>query len=166
MKITLERANESHIELISSLAEQIWKKHYPEIIGMQQVEYMLEKMYAFESLLQQMNEKKHEFFLVLNEKEKIGFISVHQDSASTYQLNKFYILQSNQKKGIGTQAFQLLMGEIKAAKEIRLTVNRHNFKSINFYFKNGFTIESVADFDIGDGYFMNDFIMVWKNLEM
>jgi hypothetical protein len=23
-------------------------------------------------------------------------------------------------------------------------------------------IERVADFDIGDGYFMNDFIMIWR----
>jgi ribosomal protein S18 acetylase RimI-like enzyme len=47
-------------------------------------------------------------------------------------------------------------------KTIRLTVNRQNFKSINFYFKLGFKIEKVADFDIGNGYFMNDFVMLWK----
>ena len=45
---------------------------------------------------------------------------------------------------------------------VRLTVNRQNFKSVNFYFKNGFTIERVADFDIGNGYVMNDFVMMWK----
>ena len=47
-------------------------------------------------------------------------------------------------------------------EELRLTVNRQNFKSINFYFKNGFKIEQVADFDIGNGYVMNDFVMVWR----
>ena len=50
-------------------------------------------------------------------------------------------------------------------QEIRLQVNRQNFKAINFYFKAGFKIEKVADFDIGDGYFMNDFIMIWESLE-
>jgi ribosomal protein S18 acetylase RimI-like enzyme len=44
--------------------------------------------------------------------------------------------------------------------ELRLQVNRQNYKAINFYFRNGFIIESIADFDIGDGYFMNDFIML------
>jgi hypothetical protein len=39
-----------------------------------------------------------------------------------------------------------------------------NYKAINFYFKNGFTIEKVADFDIGDGYFMNDFVMIWESI--
>ena len=45
---------------------------------------------------------------------------------------------------------------------LRLTVNRQNYKSINFYFKNGFVIEKTADFDIGSGYFMNDFVMVYR----
>ena len=37
-----------------------------------------------------------------------------------------------------------------------------NYKSINFYFKNGFVIERVADFDIGNNFVMNDFVMIWK----
>jgi ribosomal protein S18 acetylase RimI-like enzyme len=44
-------------------------------------------------------------------------------------------------------------------RELRLQVNRQNVVAINFYFKAGFVIEKSADFDIGDGYFMNDFIM-------
>ena len=47
---------------------------------------------------------------------------------------------------------------------IRLQVNRMNYKAINFYFKHGFVIEKVADFDIGDGYFMNDFVMIWRRI--
>jgi hypothetical protein len=46
------------------------------------------------------------------------------------------------------------------SKAMRLQVNRKNYKSINFYFKMGFVIEEVADFDIGDGYLMEDFVMV------
>ena len=44
-------------------------------------------------------------------------------------------------------------------KRITLTVNRQNYKAINFYFKHGFKIKSVDDFDIGNGFFMNDFVM-------
>jgi hypothetical protein len=44
--------------------------------------------------------------------------------------------------------------------KLKLTVNRKNFKAINFYFKNGYIIESVEDFDIGESYLMNDFVMV------
>ena len=73
-------------------------------------------------------------------------------------MHKFYIDQDLANNGLGTQVLQKLES-LLPIKTITLTVNRQNFKSINFYFKNGFKIESVEDFNIGDGYFMNDFVM-------
>ena len=77
-------------------------------------------------------------------------------------------MPDQQRKSLGTAVMQEIENEIKVTQEvnnykIRLTVNRQNFKAINFYFKNGFTIESVEDFDIGESYLMNDFVMV-KNV--
>jgi ribosomal protein S18 acetylase RimI-like enzyme len=43
--------------------------------------------------------------------------------------------------------------------QIRLTVNRGN-TSVKVYQSFGFEIEEEVDFDIGNGYFMNDFVMV------
>jgi RimJ/RimL family protein N-acetyltransferase len=76
-------------------------------------------------------------------------------------LHKFYIDQQKSNAGIGTNVLNLLIQQINS-KSLTLTVNRQNFKSINFYFKNGFKIDRVEDFDIGDGYEMNDFVMVRK----
>ena len=59
-------------------------------------------------------------------------------------------------------SFLLLLDLFPDLNTMRLTVNRSNFKSINFYFKLGFIIEEVKDFDIGNNYFMNDFIMIYK----
>jgi RimJ/RimL family protein N-acetyltransferase len=64
-----------------------------------------------------------------------------------------------QGEGYGTEFLQEMISKLDRPVIIRLTVNRQNFKSINFYFKNGFVIEKVADFDIGGGYIMNDFVM-------
>jgi RimJ/RimL family protein N-acetyltransferase len=72
------------------------------------------------------------------------------------------LLQTKQRKGSGTQAFHLILNQFPELTEIRLQVNRQNYQAINFYFKIGFVIDKVADFDIGDGYFMNDFIMKWE----
>ena len=69
-----------------------------------------------------------------------------------------------QRGGIGHGVWALLRGLLPDMREMRLQVNRQNYKAINFYFKVGFVIERVADFDIGDGYFMNDFVMVYRNL--
>ena len=162
MKLDLKNAEVKDIPIIKSLAEKIWMIHYPPIIGHEQVTYMLEKMYDPASLTEQMEIKKHVFYFVMKENKPVGFISVHLESEGKYMLNKFYILSEEQAKGEGTHAFRLLLKELQGMSEIRLTVNRQNFKSINFYFKNGFKIESVADFDIGNGYYMNDFVMLYQ----
>lgn len=159
--IKLIPVTEKDISLVSNLASTIWNQHYPSIIGQEQVDYMLELMYSQRSLEEQMKQKGHLFFVINFNNENIGFISVHKEEGNTWFLNKFYIDQELSAKGVGTTAFHLLLKEINPEKII-LTVNRKNHKSINFYFKNGFRIEEVKDFDIGKGYLMEDFVMTWK----
>ena len=154
-------AGDKDIAVISALAKTVWNQHYPAIITQEQIDYMLQMMYSSESLAEQMQLKNHVFFLVQSNENPIGFISVHCEKENEWFLNKFYIDQALASKGIGGKAFEELKKIIQPLK-MTLTVNRQNFKSINFYFKNGFKIEQVADFDIGNGYVMNDFVMVWK----
>jgi len=156
--VNLIKANETDFETISSLAIKIWNEHYIAIIGKEQVDYMLAKIYNYESLIEQVNTKHHQFYLIQKDKISIGFISVSSDNNQNYFLHKFYIDQEKSNIGVGTEALNLLIKTINP-KSLTLTVNRQNYKSINFYFKNGFKIESVEDFDIGNGYFMNDFVM-------
>lgn len=159
--ITLVAATTTDIKEISDLANVIWQQHYPSIISQQQIDYMLQLMYSADSLMEQMEKKKHQFILIKVNAVSQGFISVHTENNREWFLNKFYINQVEASKGIGSKAFELLK-EIIRPRKITLTVNRQNYKSINFYFKQGFKIERVADFDIGKGYVMNDFVMVWK----
>ena len=160
--IKLIPADQKDIALISDLAKLTWNQHYPAIISQQQINYMLERMYSFSSLEEQLIQKGHSFFLITNQDEPVGFISVNKEKENEWFLNKFYIDQEKSARGIGAKAFEELKKLIHPSK-ITLTVNRQNFKSINFYFKNGFKIERVADFDIGNGYVMNDFVMVWHS---
>ena len=163
--LKLIKATDHDIPLIESLAKLIWQQYYLTIITQQQIDYMLNKMYSPESLSEQMHEKNHQFFLIEESSEKIGFLSVVEEKENYWHLNKFYIDQNKASKGIGSKAFKSLV-EIIQAQHMTLTVNRQNFKSINFYFKNGFVIERVADFDIGNGYVMNDFVMRWDVLPL
>jgi RimJ/RimL family protein N-acetyltransferase len=159
--LLLKAVSETEIEKIADLAKIIWQKYYPPIIGQEQVDYMLKNMYNTKSLLNQINEKGQQFYFIIFENETIGFISVTNEKDGCWMLNKFYVLDKEAGKGIGTEIMEELK-KIIQPKKIRLTVNRNNFKSINFYFKNGFRIDSVAQFDIGEGYIMDDFIMVWE----
>ncbi len=159
--IHLKVAEEKDLSIISKLAKAIWNDHYVPIIGQQQVDYMLDKMYNHQSLVEQLTQKNHVFYLIQKEDEAIGFISVSSENKTDYFLHKFYIHQQKSNTGIGTKVLNLLIETI-IPKTLTLTVNRQNFKSINFYFKNEFKIDRVEDFDIGDGYVMNDFVMVRK----
>ena len=159
--IHLKVAEEKDLSIISKLAKAIWNDHYVPIIGQQQVDYMLDKMYNHQSLVEQLNIKKHVFYLIQKDNTAIGFVSVSSENNRDYFLHKFYIDQQKSNSGIGTKVLNLLIETIKP-KILTLTVNRQNFKSINFYFKNNFKIDRVEDFDIGNGYEMNDFVMVRK----
>lgn len=156
--VNLIRAKEEDLKIIADLANVVWNEHYVPIIGKTQVDYMLANIYNLDSLREQIKAKKHDFYLIQNENQNIGFLSVSSENKADYFLHKFYINTSESNKGIGTQVLELIIS-ILNPKSLTLTVNRQNFKSINFYFKNGFKIESVEDFDIGNGFQMNDFVM-------
>lgn len=161
MNVKLKRASVSDSSEIAGLADKIWHQHYIHFISKQQIDYMLNWMYNDSSLKEQMEEKHHEFYFITSDDIHLGFVSIHQQSEKEWFINKFYIDQDQAAKGIGTRVFQQII-ELKQPETIRLTVNRENFKSINFYFKNGFIIEKVANFDIGQGFVMNDFVMLWQ----
>ena len=74
--LLLKAVSETEIEKIADLAKIIWQKHYPPIIGQEQVDYMLKNMYNTKSLLNQINEKGQQFYFIIFENETIGFISV------------------------------------------------------------------------------------------
>jgi ribosomal protein S18 acetylase RimI-like enzyme len=161
MELVFKTASPDHVPVIAQLADKIWRIHYPSIINIEQIEYMLNKMYSSEALLKQM-ELGQVFTLVYLNDEPVGYVSISSNDNKNYLLHKFYILVNEHKKGIGTELFNYILNKMKGAETIELTVNRQNYKAINFYFKNGFTIKETADFDIGNGYFMNDFVMIKK----
>lgn len=159
MELNYKKASPADAPIIAMLADRIWKRHYISIITMEQINYMLDKMYSVESLTKQM-EEGHQFTLVYSSATPIGYIALSTKDQKNYFLHKFYIEVDEQAKGVGSELFRYVLKQMPDAESIELTVNRQNYKAINFYFKNGFVIREVADFDIGNNYFMNDFVMV------
>ncbi len=107
--IGLVCADNTHISVIQNLASDIWWKYYPSIIGYKQVQYMLDKFYSESALLEQMNIKKHSFFLISLKKKVIGFISIERLKNKKLFIHKFYILQNKANKGIGTKVFRKII---------------------------------------------------------
>ncbi|MCE3280553.1 MAG: family N-acetyltransferase [Bacteroidetes bacterium] len=159
--LTYKKAGLSDVNTIYALAEKIWRKHYRSIISLEQIDYMLNKMYSAESLSEQMQQGQ-QFTLVYSNNTPVGYISISTKDQRNYFLHKFYIETTEQSRGIGTYLLEYIINSLETPETIELTVNRKNYTAINFYFKNGFVIKEVADFDIGNGYFMNDFVMIKK----
>jgi len=157
--ISLRRATETDIPLISQLAEQIWWEHYPSIISDEQIAYMLELIYSDSALRQQMEAEGQEFWLPTKNGQVLGFLAVSRKEEGGFFLHKFYL--DNREKGLGTIIFELLLAQYPDLRTLRLRVNRRNFKSVNFYFKIGFRIEFCTDTPFGEGYVMDDFQMVF-----
>jgi GNAT superfamily N-acetyltransferase len=157
--ILIREANASDIPLINRLAHVIWPFTYKEILSAAQLDYMLELIYGEASLKKQFNEG-HKFLILEENNEPVAFADYNLLKEAVYKLNKIYVLQSQQGKGIGKLLIEDVIERVKAkhATALLLNVNRHN-KARQFYERLGFTVISEEDIDIGEGYFMNDYIM-------
>ena len=160
MHPSFRKATAEDITLINELAQKIWREHYPAIISIEQIEFMLLNRYSKRAIEESM-QRGEQYYLAYANNEPVAYAGI-ESKDSFYYLHKFYVDVSNHRHGIGRQFLDYLLHHTESAKPIKLQVNRTNYKAINFYFKNGFVIESTGDFDIGGGYFMNDFVMVWQ----
>jgi hypothetical protein len=83
-------ATAAEISKIRELAHSIWHEYYPSIIGLDQVEYMLEKMYSEQAMAEQM-QNGQQFYLLNANGLNTGFLAVSKEGEGRYFLNKFYI---------------------------------------------------------------------------
>lgn len=158
----IQNATAIDIPLIRELTFNVWPQTYAAILSSQQIEFMLELMYSEISLQKQM-EDGSQFVIVYDDKDPVGFASFQEIELHIFKLHKIYILPSQQGKGTGKFLLDHIIAEIKSknAKVLQLQVNRFN-KAKNFYEKLGFVVLYEADSDIGNGYFMNDYVMEKK----
>ena len=161
-KFKIRRATSKDIPLIRDLCFKIWPQSYASILSKEKIDYMLEMMYSQVSLEKQMNDGS-QFIFVYDDEEPVGFAAYFEKTPSIYKLDKIYVLPSEQGKGTGRFVIDYIIGETrqKGATALQLQVNRDN-KAKNFYEKLGFVVIDYQDFDIGNGFFMNDYVMEKK----
>lgn len=158
----LVKLKSEDISTVQQLAREIWEEHYFPIIGQQQIDYMLDLFYSTEKIQKELEEGVYWEILYL-ENEAIGYL-VCEVEEENIQLSKLYLKSKVRGKGLGKF---LIDRSIEIAKEnnknsIRLNVNKNNTQSIAFYERVGFLKVEAGVFDIGNGYFMDDFIYEMK----
>jgi GNAT superfamily N-acetyltransferase len=146
------------LNVVKALAYDIWPRVYDYMISQEQISYMLSLMYDLDTLKAQWLEGV-KFVLLEVEGIPQGYISFEEKDACIF-LHKLYLRPEMQGQGFGKKMLQVAIDFAVDSKKpsLELTVNRNN-KFLEFYSSQGFQIKEEKDFDVGGGYFMNDYIL-------
>jgi GNAT superfamily N-acetyltransferase len=159
--IILRTAKEEDIQVIQDIANSTWYNTYADYLSAEQIEYMLESMYNKGALLTQFQEG-HVFLIATEDNVDMGFagFSLLDADAAVYKLHKLYVLPEMHGRGVGKLLINEVLNRVKklGGKSIELNVNRNN-KAADFYKSSGFEIKETVNIDIGNGFFMNDYVM-------
>ncbi len=159
--IQIRKAKEEDLSIIKKLAQETWPSAYSDILSQEQITFMLDQMYNEAELLKQLRQG-HTFLIASELSEDVGFagFSMVDVETLTYKLHKLYVLPQVQGKGAGKLLLIEVVDEVKAegGKLLQLNVNRAN-NAVGFYENVGFKIKETVDLDIGNGFFMNDYVM-------
>jgi GNAT superfamily N-acetyltransferase len=92
----------------------------------------------------------------------VGFAHGHPLAAGDYKLDKLYVHPDFQRHGIGGRLIQEVVRHARDhdCTRLALRVNRQNHSAIQSYLKHGFQVADLVLEDIGDGYYMDDYVMV------
>jgi diamine N-acetyltransferase len=160
-QVTITRLAEAEIDTLIPLAHRIWHAHYPGLISVEQIDYMLERGYARLVIRDEM-ENQGVIWLAINSGDiMIGFASVGPYAPQTMKMHKLYLLPEYHGTGIGARALAEVeqIARDSAATTLVLNVNRHNSKAIRAYERAGWQVSETVVVDIGNGFVMDDFVM-------
>lgn len=159
---TIRIATINDIPLIRKMAGQVFPETYKNIITPEQCNYMMDMMYSEASLRRQMTKEGHIYQLLSVDGEAAGYVSLQPIDTDVYELQKIYVLPRFQGQHLGRALFDAAINLVKKLHpqpcRIFLHVNRYN-KAQTFYEHLGLKVTKQGDYDIGHGYFMNNYIM-------
>ena len=166
-EVFIRIARTDDISVIHDMAEVAFRHTYREILSPEQMEFMMDWMYSPDNLLKQF-EDGHVYHILFSQGRPCGYVSVQKegtdaDKTEVWHLQKIYVLPSEQGKGFGKLLFEKAVSHVKENSSlmnarIELNVNRQN-TAVSFYRHLGMTILREGDFHIGNGFYMNDYIM-------
>lgn len=161
--ITLRQATIADVASIREVAERTWPVSYREIISPEQIRYMLDLMYSESKIEAAVSDPKQAFWLAEKNGTVLGFCGIEHGwpEAGFTRIHKLYILPDTQGLGLGKILVDQVAAEARkyGNNQLHLNVNKNN-RAIAFYSKHGFVTTAEEVIDIGNGYVMDDFIMV------
>lgn len=153
------------LQIIRDIADDIWPKTFRDILSPEQITYMMQMMYAPEVMEKELAQG-YCFEVAYIKDSPAGYMvySAYEQPGCA-KLHKLYLLGKFHSRGYGSQMLIHVAAQCRKMEFSRLilNVNKYNERAIKAYKRNGFTIVESVKIDIGNGFFMDDFVME-KNL--
>ena len=154
------------IDALCCLAKEAWEQAYSELLGYEQINYMVEKFLSPPAVVQQMKEQNYVYYIIYGDNEPGGLIGFapNYEGRDELFLSKLYLLPHMKGSGAARVAFGMAESEARrlGLSEIRLTVNKGNTHAKKVYEHWGFEVVESTVTDIGGGFVMDDYIMLKK----
>lgn len=166
-ELIITKAGPDDLQTIHDMAQVVFRHTYREILSPEQMEYMMDWMYSLENLKKQF-EEGHVYYIAHSYGKPCGYLSMQREGVDpegveVFHLQKIYLLPPFQGGGMGRRLFDQAITHVRESKRspkarIELNVNRSN-PAVGFYKHLGLNILRQGDFHIGEGFYMNDYIM-------
>jgi len=163
-KISFEELDTAEkLAAVRRVADSIWPETFAPILSPEQIVYMMKMMYAPEVMEAELAAGVR-FELLRIGGEEAGYLSfsAYAGHPGAAKLHKVYLLSKYHSRGLGQAMLNHAAARCRALgfTELYLNVNKHNERAIRAYERNGFrTAESVKN-PIGNGFFMDDYVMM------
>jgi ribosomal protein S18 acetylase RimI-like enzyme len=154
---------DSEIPALCALAREIWRAHYPGIISVAQIEYMLEERYTETVIRAELKRKDLWWDVLMADNVMTGYASYFlTGSAAELKLDKLYLHPRAHRQGYGAMLVDHVLSFMAGVgcTHLTLAVNRRNQGAIAAYLKYGFRVIETSIREIGEGFVMDDYIMV------
>ena len=149
------------------LAREIWLQHYPGIITVKQIDFMLAQRYSPEAIRAQLHAvesspDKSWWDKLEVRGELCGFASYQRGAeARSMKLDKLYVHQLFRGQGYGAALIDHVTNFARqyGMDNLYLQVNRNNHGSVAAYRRTGFSVVNAVKVEVGMGFIMDDYLM-------
>ena len=159
---SISPVRDADIAPVCALAREIWMQHYPGMITVRQIEYMLAQRYSPVAIRTQLQAGEACWDKLEVRGELCGFASYERGSAAgAMKLDKLYVHQLARGKGYGAALIEHVAEAARrqGMDHLVLQVNKYNHGSVAAYLRVGFSVAKTLKVDIGNGFFMDDYVM-------
>jgi ribosomal protein S18 acetylase RimI-like enzyme len=152
--------NQAHVNLISSLANEIWHEHYTSTISGAQINHMLSDRYNVVRLSKEFQTQNIFWFVLEQSSIPVGFLCYIVEPDKIF-LTKIYTYKKVHGLGLGKMALDFVYQKAIQEKKtkIYLFVNKLNAIAIKSYKRAGFVITESLVQDVGGGFVADDYRM-------